>query len=56
MTPLEIKTLRLSYNQTQAEFAEIIGVERRTVMRWELGRNKPYQFYLGKLDNLRRKL
>lgn len=47
ITPVEeiaaqtIKDLRESFSMSQAVFAEIIGVSKKTVEAWEAGRNKP---------------
>ena len=37
MTPSEIKTARASFGLSQAAFADIIGVNPRTIRRWESG-------------------
>lgn len=38
LTPDEIKEWRLERNITQAEFADMLGVVKDTVARWEAGR------------------
>lgn len=37
MTPAEIKAARASFGLSQAAFADLIGVNPRTVRRWESG-------------------
>ncbi len=39
--PLNIKRLREKLNQSQAEFALMIGVSVSTLQNWEQGRRKP---------------
>jgi transcriptional regulator with XRE-family HTH domain len=39
--------------QTQKEFAELLSVSTRTIMRWENGQSKPKGNSLKKLDILR---
>lgn len=39
--PEEIKALRKSRNETQAEFAEALGVSVGAVRDWEQGRKSP---------------
>lgn len=41
MLPEEIKEKRIALNLTQNELAEIFGVNRLTVARWEQGRIVP---------------
>jgi len=41
VTPLSIKEIRLGYNLTQAEFAQLLDVSLRTYQNWEQGRRKP---------------
>ncbi|MHB8089036.1 MAG: helix-turn-helix domain-containing protein [Anaerolineaceae bacterium] len=41
ITPLSIKEIRLGYNLTQAEFAQLLDVSLRTYQNWEQGRRKP---------------
>jgi transcriptional regulator with XRE-family HTH domain len=40
-----IKTRRKDMGLTQEEFAELIGVDRVTVSRWERGTNRPVGLY-----------
>ena len=39
--PDEIKGIREKLDVSQAEFAEMIGVSKRTLQEWEQGRCKP---------------
>jgi putative transcriptional regulator len=39
--PGEIKGIREKLDVSQAEFAEMIGVSKRTLQEWEQGRCKP---------------
>ena len=39
--PGEIKGIRKKLDVSQAEFAEMIGVSKRTLQEWEQGRCKP---------------
>ena len=39
--PSEIKGIREKLDVSQAEFAEMIGVSKRTLQEWEQGRCKP---------------
>lgn len=39
MTALELKEIRAQKRMTQGEFAEWVGVKRRTVIAWENGQN-----------------
>jgi len=41
VTPLSIKEIRLGYNLTQAEFAQLLDVSLRTYQNWEQGRRNP---------------
>lgn len=41
MLPEEIKEKRIALNLTQSQLAEIFGVERNTIARWEQGRIVP---------------
>jgi DNA-binding transcriptional regulator YiaG len=43
LTPEEILGIRLNLEETQEEFAERIGVTRRTVINWENGNSIPPQ-------------
>jgi putative transcriptional regulator len=39
--PSEIKGIREKLDVSQAEFAEMIGISKRTLQEWEQGRCKP---------------
>lgn len=39
--PEEIKSIRERLDLSQAEFAELLGVSKRTLQEWEQGRCKP---------------
>jgi len=39
--PAEIKNIREQLDLSQAEFAEMLGVSKRTLQEWEQGRCKP---------------
>jgi len=39
--PEEIKSIRERMDLSQAEFAELLGVSKRTLQEWEQGRCKP---------------
>lgn len=41
MTNIELKTIRLTWDLTQSQLAEKMGVSRRTVRGWEDGRTIP---------------
>ena len=38
---MEIRQIRLKMNLTQEQFAELLGVDPRSVSRWENGHHKP---------------
>lgn len=40
---------RMRHFLTQSELAEIIGVDTKTVQRWELGLRRPRAYYMRKL-------
>jgi putative transcriptional regulator len=40
-SPLDIKAIRAQLNQSQHEFAHLIGVSVGTLQNWEQGRRKP---------------
>lgn len=50
ITAENIRSLRLAYDLTQQELASILGVARRTVKRWEQGKNVPSARALVTLD------
>lgn len=37
MTPAQLKAYRSKYGLTQEKLAELLGVKRNTVNRWEMG-------------------
>lgn len=49
MLPKEIKEKRIALNLTQSQLAEIFGVERNTIARWEQGRIVPQAVGMLKL-------
>jgi DNA-binding transcriptional regulator YiaG len=49
----ELVNLRLSLRKTQAEFAEILSVDIKTIQRWERGKTKPSQFYLSQIKQIK---
>ena len=40
--PSEVRSIRLSLEMTQYEFAYLMGVSQNTVESWESGRSKPH--------------
>jgi len=38
---VKIRQIRLKMNLTQEQFAELLGVDPRSVSRWENGHHKP---------------
>ena len=52
--PGEIKGIREKLDVSQAEFAEMIGVSKRTLQEWEQGRCKPTGAALKILMSARR--
>ncbi len=40
-TATDIKKIRNDFGATQAVFAEILGVSKKTIEAWEAGRNRP---------------
>lgn len=40
-TPAEIKRIREMFNSSQAVFAQLIGVEKKTLQSWEQGQRPP---------------
>ena len=42
----KIKEIRIINNLTQEEFAEIVGVSRQTIVKWEAGSSMPDSFNL----------
>jgi putative transcriptional regulator len=41
ISPLDVKAIRENLNQSQREFALMIGVSISTLQNWEQGRRKP---------------
>ena len=39
--PIEVKSIRYKFKQSQAEFATMIGVSIATLQGWEEGRHRP---------------
>lgn len=54
MTPAQIKALRLDFDMTHAQFGRVIGVEWRSVYRWEDGSRIPGEPALRLLEMLKR--
>lgn len=52
MSPAAIKKLRKTLDLTQEQLAELIGAQRSTVARWELGENQPRGANLKALQDL----
>jgi len=52
MTPAQIKHVRESLQMTQTEFAAEIGVNLRTVQKWEGDERKPVGMALAALRRL----
>jgi len=40
-SPLDVKAIRAQLEQSQSEFAQMIGVSVATLQNWEQGRRKP---------------
>ena len=49
---VEIKAVRNKAGMTQAVFANYLGVSKKTVEAWELGRTHPTGLDYGNTDNL----
>ena len=41
MTPADLKAIRESYQLSQADFARLLRIDRRTWYNWESGRTEP---------------
>jgi len=52
MKPAEIKELRKRLNLTQEQLGDLIGAQRKTIVRWETGRHEPLGNNLKLLKNL----
>jgi len=48
----KLRTERVQQGWTQAELAEALGVNTKTVVRWELGQAVPYPYYRRQLSIL----
>lgn len=46
MTPTQLKKIRIKHFGTQAAMAEYLGIETRTIQRWEAGEYPPKRAYL----------
>jgi DNA-binding XRE family transcriptional regulator len=46
---ISLKAARVNKDITQEEFAKAVGVNRKTVASWELGKTKPNT---GKIDQI----
>lgn len=51
-SPEEIEDLRLALRLTQEEFGQMLNVNRRTIIRWELGKSPPPFRYMRRLNRL----
>ena len=49
----EVRRLRLGAGHTQTSLARLLGVTRRTIVRWEAGRGRMHQIYLTRIRGLR---
>ncbi len=56
MTNHEIRELREALGMTTQQFADVIGVARITVNRWESGESKPYKVFVEKMGKMRIKV
>ena len=52
MTPRQISQLRKALGLTQQQLADMIGAQRHTVTRWELGMHQPRGANLKALKEL----
>ncbi len=52
MDSKRVKSLRKALELTQEEFAQVVGVARETVARWEVGMAKPRGLSLKVLEAL----
>jgi DNA-binding transcriptional regulator YiaG len=55
MSPKQIRGLRKDLELTQQELADLIGAQRVTVARWEIGTSRPTGAYLKLLVELKDK-
>lgn len=49
---ISLKAARVNKSITQEEFAEAIGVSRKTVASWELGKTKPTADKIDQICNV----
>lgn len=47
---MKIKELRKKTGLTQARFAELLGVPKRSIENWEEGKNKPPEYLVKLID------
>lgn len=52
MSPSDIKRTRLRLHLTQVEFARILGVDRRTITRWETGASSPHRTFVERMREM----
>lgn len=45
-----IKSMRKEANLTQQGYADVLGIDRTTVARWELGRNAPAAYVIDLIE------
>jgi transcriptional regulator with XRE-family HTH domain len=45
-----LRRLRLERGLSQQALAELLGVDRRTVVRWEMGQSEPSDLYRVTID------
>jgi len=56
MSPNNVRALRKMLNLTQKELADLIGAQRVSVSRWEIGASRPTGAYLKLLMDLKDKV
>ncbi len=56
ITGKEIKELRKAKKMSQVEFAKIVGVSSKSIMRWENGQTCPYPLAVEKLEKIKIRL
>jgi len=56
MRPMDIRALRQRKGQTQAEFAQTLGVGLKTLNNWEAGRSVPLRAHLDRLVQIARQV
>ena len=45
-----LMAFRRSWKLTHSQMAQLLGVHRRTVIRWEFGRTRPSRPFLGRIE------